>query len=179
MICGATMDRNILQLLECGWYVPQRIRLRTVFDLKGLVQQGQEAAAADIIMLFFRKNLTPLESYLVEQHSGQHYIPEAFRAHEKGLYNASVLMLLAFAKCLSGGNLILVRQVTGNNALGRNRSLHNLLGTHFILTGYFSEAERNAVLEANAGTLSARESYRAMALVSFITDFFASVQKPS
>ncbi len=175
----ATVDPNILALLDAGWYVPQNIRLRTVFDLARLVNQGQPEAAESIIMLFFKKNLPALGKFFSERHPNPDLICQGIAAHQKGLYTAAVLSFLAatHALCLSQNSRI--KQIATGGNMRSNREINGLLGTSWLPQGYFSKRNRQSVMQGEAPAAGEKESFMSMALLGFFADFIEAFESPA
>ncbi len=173
LIADATLDKNILSLLQIGWYVPQRIRLRTVYDLAKLANAGQEDAASQIIVLFFRKHRKALEEYLNSCYPGQPLISEGFRAHEKKMYNASVLLMLAATRYACVKNLSLIQSILADSHHAQSRSINRMLEQDGNLSGFFDSGIRAQYFEGQrvSGEI---ESLKSIGLLAFITDFVSA-----
>ncbi len=169
LISSATLDKNILSLLQIGWYVPQRIRLRTVYDLAKLATAGQDDAATQIIALFFRKHRRALEDYLADAYPGQELIGEVFRCHEKQLYTASVLATLAATRSACIKNNVKIENIV-RSAYANNISINKIMEQNTAAGGFFDARIREMHLSGQR-TAGETESLKAIGLLAFITDF--------
>ena len=178
MISNATLDRNILSLLKIGWYVPQKIGLRTVYDLSQLAGAGQQEAASQIIAMFFKKNRRLLEQYLSACHPHQLLIAEAFRAHDRKFYSASVMLLLAATRGVCEANLVTIESIVSRSNHSMSAEINQILEHHPLPGGFFDFDFRSRYLAGNVSGIGEWDSMQAMGLLAFVTDFLTANRLP-
>ncbi|MCH3883041.1 MULTISPECIES: hypothetical protein [Tenacibaculum] len=179
-----SIEENTKTLLNYGWYISGQMEMKETSKVIDLIKNENIVEAENIMIKFFKENLSDIEKRLIKKHSErENLFKESFRAHRNKMFYSSTILFLSQADGIIDGKIFHNRKNLDKHLdKDKNPSFVNILKEDSSLNvpsykinkeKYFSKLNRHSVMHGKSTDYGTEiNSLKALSLCCFVSDWY-------